>query len=265
MMKLLVTRLILLLYLTLFTTNITFLSEAIRWKPEISFSNLHKKEENNNNNNIQNKQNMGQVMRTMSYDRAANERNAITSLKLFDERLSWYRLDDGVMGGQSETVHSDQDGRLAFEGTINTNGGGFCSIRTKISESVFPTDTQAIRLKFIGDGRTYKILLSDGSKSTFGPSRKSPSWQADIPTNNDEKEQVIDIPISSFQPSWVFGPSKEEKENAKFDISSMRELGLMLSLKLSDGSANPVETFGDGIFPFSLKVLSIETMSSSSS
>jgi hypothetical protein len=95
--------------------------------------------------------------------------------------------------------------------------------------------------------------------------RKSPSWQADIPMNNDEKEQLVDIPMSSFQPSWVFGPSKQEKENAKFDIRSMRALGLMLSLKLSDGSANPVETFGDGIFPFSFKVLSIETISSSCS
>ena len=262
-MKLLLTRLVLLPFLTLFTISNISLSEAIRWKPDISFTKRRNKEEKNNTEDQQN--NMGQAMRTMSYDRAANERNAITSLKLLDESLSWYRLDDGVMGGQSETSHSDQDGHLAFEGTINTNGGGFCSIRTKLSEGVLPSDTKAIRLKLIGDGKTYKILLSDGSKSTFGPSRKSPSWQADIPTNNDTKEQVVDIPMSTFQPSWVFGPSKEEKENAKFDITSMRELGLMLSLKLSDGSSNPLKTFGEGIFPFSLKVLSIETISFSTS
>jgi len=38
----------------------------------------------------------------------------------------------------------------------------------------------------------------------------------------------------------------------------MRQIGLMLSLKLSDGSANPKESFGEGIFPFSLIVESLE-------
>eukprot|EP00539_Tryblionella_compressa_P007057 CAMPEP_0178752174 /NCGR_PEP_ID=MMETSP0744-20121128/10919_1 /TAXON_ID=913974 /ORGANISM="Nitzschia punctata, Strain CCMP561" /LENGTH=218 /DNA_ID=CAMNT_0020405869 /DNA_START=35 /DNA_END=691 /DNA_ORIENTATION=- len=210
---------------------------------------------------------MGQAMRIVSYDRAANERNAIPSLKLYDQNLSWFRLDDGVMGGQSETIHSDKDGQLAFEGTINTNGGGFCSIRTKLSEGLLPTNTKSIRLKFIGDGKTYKLLLSDGSKSTFGPSRKSPSWQADIPTHDNretEKEEILEIPITSLKPSWVFGPSEEEQKMAKFDVSAMQELGLMLSLKLSDGSPNPVETFGQGTFPFSLKVSSIEAVPSSS-
>jgi hypothetical protein len=208
---------------------------------------------------------MGQAMRMVSYDRTCNERNAIASLQLGGHSLSWYRLDDGVMGGQSETSHSDQDGHLSFQGQINTNGGGFCSIRTKLPEGLLPTDTKAIRLRIIGDGKTYKLLLSDGSKSTFGPSRRSPSWQADIPTRNDGKEQVMDIPIHSLQPSWVFRPSKEEQSNVNFDVSSVQELGFMLSLKLSDGSANPVVTFGEGIFPFSLKVLSIDVLTSSAS
>jgi hypothetical protein len=38
----------------------------------------------------------------------------------------------------------------------------------------------------------------------------------------------------------------------------MKQLGLMLSLRLSDGSPNPKETFGEGIFDFSLFVESIE-------
>jgi len=38
----------------------------------------------------------------------------------------------------------------------------------------------------------------------------------------------------------------------------MRQIGVMLSLKRSDGSDNPIETFGTGIFPFSLEILSIQ-------
>ena len=68
---------------------------------------------------------MGQVNRMMKYDREANERNAIGALNFVNNELSWYRLDDGVMGGQSESNHSClNDGSLHFEGEINTNGGG---------------------------------------------------------------------------------------------------------------------------------------------
>jgi hypothetical protein len=212
----------------------------------------HSKDNNNN---------MGQVMRVISYDRATNERNAIPSLTFQNHDLRWFRLDDGVMGGQSETHHREEEGCLNFAGTINTNGGGFCSIRTKISESLLPSATNAIRITFQGDGKTYKLLLSDGSRSTFGPNRRSPSWQADIPTRNDSTRQTVDIPITSLKPSWVFTPSDEDKNGVQFDITTMVELGLMLSLKLSDGSANPVHTFGEGVFPFSFKLFSIEAVS----
>ena len=221
---------------------------------------------------------MGQVIRIMKYDRAENERNAIEGLKLIGSSspLHWFRLDDGVMGGQSETNHQylSSEGVLKFEGTINTNGGGFCSIRGKASSSssssssssqhevgvvptktLLPPETSAIRICVQGDGKTYKLLLSDGNKSMFGPGKRSPSWQADIPTTVD-KETVLEIPLTSFQPS--FGPSKVSDPVDPLDAGTVQEIGFMLSLKLSDGSPNPVATFGEGIFPFCLQIKSIE-------
>jgi hypothetical protein len=208
-------------------------------------------------------ENMGQVVRTMKYDRAANERTAIGALNFVDQNLEWYRLDDGVMGGQSETTHSClQDGSLNFEGSINTNGGGFCSIRAPIPNGLPPNITEAIRIRFIGDGKTYKLTLSDGSKSTFGPSLRSPSWQADIPSKKDGKEETVTIPFASLLPTWGGGPrsqpSAEDRAQVKFNAGDIKEIGVMLSLKLSDGKPNPTETFGEGIFPFSLRVNSIE-------
>ena len=207
---------------------------------------------------------MGQVLRIMSYDRALNERNAIPALNLLDRALKWHRLDDGVMGGRSETLHqveSTVDGGdkeiLHFAGKINTEGGGFCSIRAPIKGGL-PSDTNAIRISFIGDGRTYKFLLSDGNKSAFGPSRRSPSWQADIPTNMKEETRII--PLDSLTPSVIGGPVDT---NAKIDPSQVKEMGFMLSLKLSNGDPNPVETFGSGIFPFSFKIRSIEVVQTS--
>jgi hypothetical protein len=205
---------------------------------------------------------MGQPLRIMKYDRAANERNSISSLNFVDQALSWYRLDDGVMGGQSETNHvCGSDGSLHFAGLINTNGGGFCSIRAPIPSGL-PANTEKIRLRFTGDGKTYKLLLSEGLKSWAGPSMRNPSWQIDIPTKNNGQEETVTVDLKTLKPSWGGGPmsqpSGDDKAKIKFNAADMKEIGVMLSLKLTDGSPNPKETFGEGIFPFSLKVRSIE-------
>lgn len=203
---------------------------------------------------------MGQAVRIIQYDREENERNAIPALTidLLNQEaapLKWHRLDDGVMGGQSESLHTCmEDGSLHFTGQINTNGGGFCSIRSPLPEGL-PKDTSAIRLRFKGDGKTYKMLLSDGNRSTFGPSKRSPSWQCDIPTKKSNESQEIVIPFAALKPSW--GPRPVSSDTVEFDASAMREIGFMLSLQLSDGSSNPKKTFGSGIFPFSFQISSI--------
>ena len=224
----------------------------------------------------------------MTYDRAGNIANALTALDLFGSNLKWFRLDDGVMGGKSETTHKimnddvndddDDDGKLLdFTGTINTDGGGFCSIRASLSDDDddddddfnncgFSPNAIGIKLKIIGDGKTYKFTMSNGNTGggggSGGPFSRSPSWQCDIPTRDDNIEQDIYIPFTKLHPA--FGgrssnkPSPEAISLYKFDVTTIREIGLMLSLRLSDGSPNPKETFGEGIFPFSLKVSSIK-------
>lgn len=211
------------------------------------------------------KDNMGQVMRTMTYDRAANERNAIASLDLAGQALHWFRLDDGVMGGMSETQHVDDDGVLHFTGTINTSGGGFTSIRSKVPPDLPTTfNTEAVRIRFRGDGKTYKFLLSDGKRMTGTPMSRSPSWQADVPTRTletDEWEETI-IPLASLQPVFSGSPASRPSDTSQyqFHMNEMAEMGLMLSLRLASGKLNPKETFGEGIFPFSLQVKSIEML-----
>lgn len=222
---------------------------------------------------------MGQAVRAMKYDRAANERNAIPALEFVSETLQWHRLDDGVMGGKSETVHhttttaeegnsstqQQQQQHLHFCGTINTEGGGFASIRAPIPSGGggIPENTIAIKLKLRGDGKTYKVLLSDGEKSTGNPFSRSPSWQMDVPTkkksNNDDADddewEEVTLPLDGFQPS--FGGSTVQTTTSKLVATEIHQVGLMLSLKLSNGEPNPPETFGEGIFDFSLLVASL--------
>lgn len=223
-------------------------------------------------------------MRIMKYDRGANERNAIGALQFLDQSLHWFRLDDGVMGGQSETTHSvvvttnnnneglgeGVDGGTAstaaasaaayldFNGTINTEGGGFCSIRSNfnggLSRGGIHNTNNCIRITFTGDGKTYKLLLSDGTRGF-----STPSWQHDIPTTSSgTEEEIVDVCLNDLQAS--LGP-RPAPSQLQFDPATIKEMGFMISLKLTDGSPNPVETFGEGIFPFSLKIHSIEYIS----
>ena len=144
---------------------------------------------------------------------------------------------------------------LHFTGQINTQGGGFCSIRSPI-EGGLPSDTAAIRVRYVGDGKTFKVLFSVGNQSAFGPSRRSPSWQHDLPTKQGIEETTI-IRLESFTPSLQRGAVETD---VKLDPVKVQQLGFMLSLKLGSGESNPVKTFGCGIFPFSLKVRSIEVV-----
>ena len=71
---------------------------------------------------------MGQAFLSMrraaTYSITSNKRDAVSSMIFGHQPLHWYRLDDGVMGGQSETRHIDRSGALGFEGTLDTRGGG---------------------------------------------------------------------------------------------------------------------------------------------
>lgn len=157
------------------------------------------------------------------------------------------------MGGQSETAHALERDQLHFKGTINTNGGGFASIRSKLPSDLDISSAKGMRLRVQGDGKTYKIFLTDGSAG--GPMSRNPSWQMDIPTNGEWQE--VEIPFDKLLPS--FGPrTPSDVSQYKFEAKEMKEIGLMLSLKLADGSSNPKKTFGEGIFPFSLRVESID-------
>lgn len=92
---------------------------------------------------------MGQAIRMMNYDRAGNMASAVsTKLSLNDAKLVFHRLDDGVMGGRSNTNQEmiNTINGILFTGTIDTNGGGFTSIRSPIDNGL-PADAKGIKLK----------------------------------------------------------------------------------------------------------------------
>jgi hypothetical protein len=200
----------------------------------------------------------------MSYSQSKNISNTtpIPSIVINNAPLSFYKLDDGVMGGQSMTHDhllqtESEAGGIIFTGKINTNGGGFASIRSQLENGI-PSSAKGLKLKYKGDGKTYKILISDGKGG--GPFSSSPTWQCDFPTEVDQEGGERCVYFENFEPSFGGRSTlhKDEKKKYKFVNEEMKQIGLMLSLKLSNGDANPVETFGNGIFDFKLEVEHME-------
>merc|ERR1712224_626399 len=94
----------------------------------------------------------------------------------------------------------------------------------------------------------------------MGPTKKSDNnWE--IKNNESDEFQEVVLSLKDFQPSFGGGPSSRPSVNeikmCKLIASDMCQIGFMLSLRLSDGRPNPPETFGEGIFDFSLEIDSI--------
>ena len=81
---------------------------------------------------------------------------------------------------------------LLFEGTLNTNGGGFASIRTR-PEALINSDAEAFTLRVRGDGRTYKMRLMTQTSRV--------GYAADFKTRPDEWLELT-LPIDAFAATW---------------------------------------------------------------
>lgn len=105
--------------------------------------------------------------------------------------LVWTVVNDNVMGGRSSGDFEISEGRLLFHGEINTDGGGFSSIRTE-SRALDIGPHSGLKLKVRGDGRTYRFRLATAG-SDF-------AYMADFSTRKGEWA-LIDLPFASFLPS----------------------------------------------------------------
>ena len=116
----------------------------------------------------------------------------------FDEpdiETKWITVNDNVMGGRSIGDFSIADGRLVFEGSTNTNGGGFSSIRTRTTDMGLE-GTKGLLFRVKGDGRTYISGLRNGVK--FGS--YDISYWATFKTTGEW--QTVRIPFADYTPTF---------------------------------------------------------------
>ena len=110
--------------------------------------------------------------------------------------LNWFVVNDNVMGGRSEGDFEITDGELRFDGSTNTRGGGFSSIRTRPLQMDL-SDYQGLRLKVFGDGRRYTWRITTDARWR---GREVGFW-AEFDTVDGEWS-TVDIPFTQFIPQY---------------------------------------------------------------
>lgn len=113
----------------------------------------------------------------------------------------WFIVNDGVMGGRSVgSAELTADGALLFQGEINTNGGGFSSIRTTIDLGAL-TGTTVLRIRARNsDERSYEVIVDD-----LQPGRDARiSHFGAIPLEGSGEWETVDVSLDALDPR-LFG------------------------------------------------------------
>ena len=95
---------------------------------------------------------------------APREAPGMTRLTDFDQppaNARWRMVNDNVMGGKSKGGVRFAEGVMTFSGDINTNGGGFSSVRLPIERGTLK-GAKRIVMRLKHDGRVpYRLLVID--------------------------------------------------------------------------------------------------------
>ena len=90
----------------------------------------------------------------------ADDSLLLTDFPESTQSLKWRAVNDDVMGGRSKGGFRLEERSLVFEGSTNTDGGGFSSIRSGVGRFDLG-NYDGIRLRVRGDGRTYTFRLTN--------------------------------------------------------------------------------------------------------
>ncbi len=138
-------------------------------------------------------------------------------------RLSWFAVNDGVMGGLSQGTVSLASGALLHTGVINTNGGGFSSVRAGLPEDALVGYTR-LQIRLNTFGRQYAV--------NFGDNRyRNVSHRALLPASPGDTWQEVFVDFDQTVPTRIGFRVNAEP----FAASAINELSLILS----DGADGP--------------------------
>lgn len=157
-------------------------------------------------------------------DRATCHR--LTDFDSDDANQRWQAVNDDVMGGQSVGGPSFDDGVLVFEGRINTDGGGFSSLRLPLEpEALAPHDRIEFRAR--PDDRIYMVTFDDDLASR----NRRVSHRAPIEFAAPGDWQTVSVAFDNLFPA-VFGRPID-------GLPFRKDLATRMGLMISDGVDGP--------------------------
>jgi NADH dehydrogenase [ubiquinone] 1 alpha subcomplex assembly factor 1 len=152
------------------------------------------------------------------------DEHVIYSFEKADEIESWRIINDGVMGGLSQSnIISSDFGTAIFKGTVSLeNYGGFASTRT-VPVSYDLGEYEGIRIRVKGDGKKYQFRLRtddsfDGISYRYEFTTEAGTWT------------IIDIPFNECKPVFRGRILKDVEAIIPEEI---KQLGFLISDKQS--------------------------------
>ena len=136
-----------------------------------------------------------------------------------EELKSWRIINDGVMGGLSQSEISHRDQSAIYKGTISLeNNGGFASTRT-MPKNLRLEGYKGISLRIKGDGKKYQFRIRANSRFD------GVSYRNIFETKKDEW-MTINLAFSDFIPTWRGRILKEVKA---LDPSEIQQIGFLIA------------------------------------
>lgn len=137
-----------------------------------------------------------------------------------DMTRAWQAVNDGVMGGRSSGGPVFENETMIFKGVINTNGGGFSSVRAGVQDGLLAGQT-GVKMRVKSDGRKYKLTL----RSDAFYRGRSVAFQAPLPQTPKGEWAEVTIAFLDLRPS-IFG---RPLRGPVFQPEETRSIGIIIS------------------------------------
>jgi len=156
----------------------------------------------------------------------SNTPNLQMDFKSRAEMSLWRAVNDGVMGGLSSGGPTFENGNLIFSGVINTNGGGFSSIRRAVKGGEIKS-ARRVTMRVRSDGRAYRLRFR--TDVTWRGRRIA--FQKPIPVSQAGEWVIVTVTLDNMRAS-LFGRTVR---GAEFVPENVIETGVILA----DGQDGP--------------------------
>jgi hypothetical protein len=133
----------------------------------------------------------------------------------------WMVVNDGVMGGRSQSTLRASPAGAVFAGTVSPeNGGGFASIRTPLSTPPM-AGVSAVSLRLRGDGKRYQFRVRTSARGD------GPAYKHSFETEANQWQELV-LPLRDFEASFR---GRSVPGAAPLVSTDIRQMGFLIADK----------------------------------